>query len=171
MKVQPEVSRTGSLLFHLSYHLLIRVDVDVFRNFREFKQVGCPGGHGGGYRNVQFASLGGHCVNVHEQRAYRACYGYVSCTEDIAVECLSLLLAQIDAFYLVDLYPGVKAHVLEILPVDASAHASCSCEPVPYAYAVEMDSGTVYMEASVGIIRHIGESNLEHAVLQPGLFA
>ena len=91
----------------------------------------------------------------------------MSGAEDVSVERLVLFLGQIDSFYFVYPYPGIKADVPEVVPIDAAGDRAGSCKVVLDLDVIEIHSAVVDVEQSVCIVRDVGVCNPKKSFFQP----
>ena len=96
-------------------HGFVRIYIYVPYRLNEFQEVctlsrsGCPA-----HRNVKLSGLGCDGISSQEQRMYRAGYGYVSGSKEIAVETFVHPFRQVYRLDVLHLDSGIKGDVLQL---------------------------------------------------------
>ena len=115
---------------------------------------------------MEAASLDRRGVDVQEQRRERSRDVDAAGTEDVAVECLPVLLPEVDDLHVLEPYAGVHADVVEPVVEYSARNGAATVATVPDGDVVEIHSGIVDVEGAADVVGYVGECHPQQAVLE-----
>ena len=101
---------------------------------------------------MKLSGLGSDCIHIESYGIHWPCYGNISCSGQIAIECVIIGFTQVHGFYLLDFQSCVEAHVAEIIVVNLAGQDTFPVKTVTYAYVIEVQSFFIYVERPVSIV-------------------